>query len=137
LDDRAWTQVVALTGHDLIQNVPQQTVNIVREDTRSDNSLVRQPTAGQNDRNIGQNPVTQTMTVNDFIDKQFCTVRYSSVDEAVRMVHILEPDVFLAKADVKSAFRLLQIWPGDLDQLGFTFDGKFILGFQLGIWNLF
>jgi hypothetical protein len=39
LDDRAWTQVVALTGHDLIQNVPQQTVNIVREDTRSDNSL--------------------------------------------------------------------------------------------------
>ena len=76
-------------------------------------------------------------SVNDFIDKQFCTVRYSSVDEAVRMVHILEPDVFLAKADVKSAFRLLQIWPGDLDQLGFTFDGKFILGFQLGIWNLF
>jgi hypothetical protein len=25
-DDRASTQVVALTGHDLIQNVPQQTV---------------------------------------------------------------------------------------------------------------
>ena len=76
-------------------------------------------------------------SVNDFIDNQFCTVRYSSVDEVVRMVQILEPDAFLAKADVKSAFRLLQIWPGDLDQLGFTFDGKFILGFQLGIWNLF
>jgi hypothetical protein len=30
-DDRASTQVVALTGHDLIQNVPQQTVNIVRK----------------------------------------------------------------------------------------------------------
>ena len=65
MDDRAWTQVVALTGHDLIQNVPQQTVNIVREDTRSDNTLVRQPTAGQNDRNIGQNPVTQTMDANE------------------------------------------------------------------------
>jgi hypothetical protein len=50
--------VVALTGHDLIQNVPQQTVNIVREDTGSDNSLVRQPTAGHNNR--GQNLVTQT-----------------------------------------------------------------------------
>jgi hypothetical protein len=125
LDDRAWTQVVALTGHDLIQNVPQQTVNIVREDTRSDNSLVRQPTAGQNDRNIGQNPVTQTMTVNDFIDKQFCTVRYSSVDEAVRMVQNLKPGALLAKIDVKSACRLLKIWPGDFDHLGFTFDGTF------------
>jgi hypothetical protein len=62
------TQVVALTGHDLIQNVPQQTVNIVREDTRTDNSLVRQPTAGQNDRNIGHNPVTQTMDANERVE---------------------------------------------------------------------
>jgi len=65
LDDRASTQVAALTGHDLIQNVSQQTVNIVREDTRSDNSLVRQPTGGQHDRNIGQHPVTQTMDANE------------------------------------------------------------------------
>ena len=66
-------------------------------------------------------------SVNDFIDKQFCTVRYSSVDEAVRMVQSLKPGALLAlaKADVKSAFRLLKIWPGDFDQLGFTFDGKF------------
>ena len=67
-DIRASTQVVALTGHDLIQNVPQQTVNIVREDTRSDNSLVRQPTAGQNDCNIGQNPVTQTTYANERVE---------------------------------------------------------------------
>ena len=48
--------------------MPQQTVNIVREDTRSDNSLVRQPTAGQNDRNIGQNPVTQTLDANERVE---------------------------------------------------------------------
>lgn len=62
------TQVVTLTEHDLIQNVPQQTVNIVREDTRSDNSLVRQPTAGQNDRNIGQHHVTHTMNANERVE---------------------------------------------------------------------
>jgi hypothetical protein len=43
-------------------------LNIVRADTRSDNSLVRQPTAGQNDRNIGQNPVTQTMDANERVE---------------------------------------------------------------------
>ena len=64
-------------------------------------------------------------SVNDFIDEQFCTVRYSSIDEAVRMVQDLKPGALLAKADIKSAFRLLKIWPGDFDQLGFTFDGKF------------
>jgi hypothetical protein len=26
-------------------------------------------------------------SVNDFIDKEYCTVRYSSIDDAVRMVH--------------------------------------------------
>ena len=64
-------------------------------------------------------------SVNDFMDEQFCTVRYSSVDEAVQMVQNLKPGALLAKAYVKSAFRLLKIWPGDFDQLGFTFDGKF------------
>jgi hypothetical protein len=48
--------------------MPQQTVNIFREDTRSDNLLVRQPTAGQNKRNIGQNPVTQTMDANERVE---------------------------------------------------------------------
>jgi hypothetical protein len=37
----------------------------------------------------------------------------------------LKPGALLAKAYVKSAFRLLKIWPGYFDQLGFTFDGKF------------
>jgi hypothetical protein len=43
-------------------------------------------------------------SVNDFMDEQFCTVRYSSVDEAVQMVQNLKPGALLAKAYVKSAF---------------------------------
>lgn len=65
------------------------------------------------------------MSVNDFIDKEFCTVRYSSIDDAVLMVQRLKRGALLAKADIKSAFRLIRIWPGDFDQLGFSFDGKY------------
>jgi hypothetical protein len=47
------------------------------------------------------------------------------IDDAVRMVQKLEKGARLAKADIKSAFRLLRIWPGDFDQLGFSFSGNF------------
>jgi hypothetical protein len=64
-------------------------------------------------------------SVNDFIDKEYCTVRYSSIDDAVRMVQKLGKGALLATADIKTAFRLLRIWPGDFDQLGFSFYGNF------------
>ena len=67
----------------------------------------------------------QHNSVNDFIDREFCSVRYTSIDDAVLMVQKLGKHALLAKADVKSAFRLLRIWPGDFDQLGFLFEGKF------------
>jgi hypothetical protein len=49
----------------------------------------------------------------------------SRIDDAVRMVQKLGKGALLAKADIKSAFRLLRIWPGDFDQLGFSFSGNF------------
>jgi hypothetical protein len=45
-----------------------ETPAISTQDTRSDNTLVRQPTAGQNDRNIGQHPVTQIMDANERVE---------------------------------------------------------------------
>ena len=41
------------------------------------------------------------------------------------MVQKLGKGALLAKADIQSAFRLLRIWPGDFDQLGFSFSGNF------------
>ena len=64
-------------------------------------------------------------SVNDFIDSKFCTVRYSSIDDAVQMVKRIGNAGKLAKADVKSAFRLLRVSPSDFDQLGFVFDNKY------------
>ena len=41
------------------------------------------------------------------------------------MVQKLGKGALLAKADIQSAFRLLRIWPGDIDQLGFSFSVNF------------
>jgi hypothetical protein len=41
------------------------------------------------------------------------------------MVQKLGKGALLAKADIQSAFRLLRIWPGDFDQLGFSLSGNF------------
>ena len=64
-------------------------------------------------------------SVNDFIDPEFCTVRYSSIDDAIDMINIIDKWVKLAKTDIKSAFRLFKVPPSDFDQLGFSFDNKF------------
>ena len=61
-------------------------------------------------------------SVNDYIDDALCSVNYTKFDEAISMVHRLGRDVFLAKSDIKSAFRLLPIWPGDFELPGFKFD---------------
>ena len=52
------------------------------------------------------------------IDSAICTVKYSNIDEAVLMIQSLGQDTLLAKTDLKSAFRLLPIYPGDFNLLG-------------------
>ena len=64
-------------------------------------------------------------SVNDYIDKELCTVHYASFDTAVELVVKAGRGAWLAKADVKSAFRLLPIAPSDYELLGFTFGGQF------------
>jgi hypothetical protein len=52
-------------------------------------------------------------------------VRYSSIDDAVKIIQRLGRGAKLSKCDIKSAFRLLRIFPGDFDQLGFVFQDKY------------
>jgi len=58
-------------------------------------------------------------SVNDFIDRDDCSVKYSSVDEAVKLIQNLGSNALLAKCDIKSAFRLLRLNPNDFDLTGF------------------
>jgi hypothetical protein len=54
-------------------------------------------------------------------------VRYSSIDDAVKIIQRLGRGAKLSKCDIKSTFRLLRIFPGDFDQLGFFFRINIIL----------
>jgi hypothetical protein len=52
-------------------------------------------------------------SVNDFIDEHSTSVKYSSFDNAISMVQRLGKNAELGKKDLKSAFRLLPVYPGD------------------------
>ena len=63
--------------------------------------------------------------VNHFIDSSACTVHYSSFDNVIDMISRLGKGALLGKLDIKSAFRLVPVYPGDFDLLGFCIDGLF------------
>ena len=64
-------------------------------------------------------------SINTFIDKDLCAVNFASFDVAVALAMSAGTGAWLAKADIKSAFRLLPICPSDYELLGFTFQGQF------------
>ena len=64
-------------------------------------------------------------SINDFISKDKCRVHYASFDSAVQLVMQAGNSSWLAKSDIKSAFRLLPVSPTDYELLGFTFDGEY------------
>jgi hypothetical protein len=64
-------------------------------------------------------------SVNYFIDPDQTSVQYSIFDSVIQMIAKLGKGAFIGKRDIKSAFRLLQIFPGDFDLLGFQFQGKY------------
>ena len=66
-------------------------------------------------------------SVNDFIDPNQCSVAYTSLDEVFQKIAELGTGNNLAKMDIKSAFRLLIIHPGDFKLLGFQFLGSYYI----------
>ena len=64
-------------------------------------------------------------SVNYHIDPEKASVKYSSFDDAIRIVQQAGHNCELAKCDVKSAFRLLPIHPDDYELVGFTFQNKY------------
>ena len=62
-------------------------------------------------------------SVNSGIPEEFPTVSYATIQQATAKV--LGKGSFLAKSDIKSAFRLLPIHPSDYYLLGFSWDEKF------------
>ena len=53
----------------------------------------------------------QGTSVNDFIPDHCSTVKYASVGDATKSIQRLGRGCFMAKTDVKSAFRIIPIYP--------------------------
>ncbi|XP_054843457.1 uncharacterized protein LOC129335043 [Eublepharis macularius] len=66
-------------------------------------------------------------SVNDAIPEHLCSVRYTSFDQAVKVVRRCGVGAEMAKCDIKSAFRLLPVHPDDFELLGFSFEGQFYM----------
>ena len=64
-------------------------------------------------------------SVNDGISIEDTSVQYARVDDAVTMIKHLGQGCFLAKTDIKSAFRIIPIMLTDYDLLGIFWQGKY------------
>ena len=64
-------------------------------------------------------------SVNDGIPKELATVKYATIDDAIRLIKSLGKGCFLAKTDIKSAFRIIPVSPHDFPLLGMEWQGKF------------
>uniref|UniRef100_A0A1X7UPP1 Reverse transcriptase domain-containing protein n=1 Tax=Amphimedon queenslandica TaxID=400682 RepID=A0A1X7UPP1_AMPQE len=62
-------------------------------------------------------------SVNDGIDPELCSLSYSSVDEAICRVRACGPGAWMAKLDLKSAYRRVPVHPDDQQLLGMSWEG--------------
>ena len=64
-------------------------------------------------------------SINDGIDKSYCSVHYQTIDDAVKLVKLLGKGALMSKTDIENAYRIIPIHPSDYDLLGFSIDNKF------------
>lgn len=66
-------------------------------------------------------------SINDFVADGACEVHFGNLDDALDLVARSARGAELAKADIKSAFRLLPIAPHDFELLGIKFEGEYYI----------
>ena len=68
-----------------------------------------------------------SLSINDFIDPDLCSVKYTSFDQVIEMISLLEAGAELGKVDMKNAFRLIRVYPGDFHLLCYKFKDKYYI----------
>ena len=66
-------------------------------------------------------------SVNDLIPREFSTVQYASIYDAIKFIKQAPSTVYLAKVDIKSAFRIIPISSLDRPLLGFKWRGNYYM----------
>ena len=70
-------------------------------------------------------------SINDHIPKDPYTLQYVRVDDAIHILQSLGPGSFMAKTDLKSAFRLIPIHPDDWHLLGIHWQDQYYVDLYL------
>ena len=65
-----------------------------------------------------------TGSINDGINPDLCSLRYSSIDDALQFIMSLGQGTQLIKVDLKSAYRLMPIHSDDRHLLGICWNGN-------------
>ena len=63
--------------------------------------------------------------MNDGISVDYTSVSYATVEDAIGLIKSVGQNCFLAKTDVKNAFRLIPNRPADYDLLGIYWQGRY------------
>lgn len=63
-------------------------------------------------------------SINSGILPSLCSLRYASVDDAVRIIQTLGVGTQLVKLDIKDAYRIVPVHPADYHLLGIRWEGK-------------
>ena len=67
------------------------------------------------------------LSVNDGIDKDHCSLSYTSIDDVVKCIISQGRGAMLAKIDIKQAYRNVPVHPEDRPLLGMAWNGKVYL----------
>jgi len=63
-------------------------------------------------------------SINTFIPSEFSMIKYATVDDAINFIKFLGRGCVLAKTDVRSAVRIIPVYPSDYPLLGLQWRGQ-------------
>ena len=75
-------------------------------------------------------------SVNAGVPREYATVSYASVGDATKHIVDMGQHCFLAKTDVKSAFRIIPVHPSDRHLLGFKWQDHFFFLTIAFLWGV-
>lgn len=64
-------------------------------------------------------------SINHHIPKEFCTVQYQSIHNAIEIIKQVGKGALLAKIDIENAYKQISIHPSDFELLGFMINNQY------------
>ena len=75
--------------------------------------------------------IPEGFSVNDGIDSDLSSIRYPSFDLAAKLIMAERKGALLSKIDIRDAYRIIPVHPGDWWLLGMKWNGQFFIDTRL------